>query len=177
MTVAHVPPRTWAFKFKCFTDGIIRKFKARFCARGDSKVEEVYYFEKYALVVYWTTVRLILILSINQGWSTEQVDFSNYFVHSTFVEDVFLTLPSYFDSNTGEYIANMVMKLNNSLGGMVQASLYWYNHLKGNFDERGFKPSHLDNCMFYGRGIIALLYVYGELIFGPDQYNIDEFIK
>ena len=31
----NVLPSTWAFKCKRFPDGLIKKFKARFCARGD----------------------------------------------------------------------------------------------------------------------------------------------
>ena len=31
---------TWAFKCKRYPDGLIKKFKARFCARGDQQMEE-----------------------------------------------------------------------------------------------------------------------------------------
>jgi hypothetical protein len=31
----HVIPSTWEFKCKRYLDGRIKKFKARFCARGD----------------------------------------------------------------------------------------------------------------------------------------------
>jgi hypothetical protein len=31
----NVLPSTWAFKIKSFPDGSVKKFKARFCARGD----------------------------------------------------------------------------------------------------------------------------------------------
>ncbi len=30
---------TWAFKCKCYPDGLIKKFKAHFCARGDKQLE------------------------------------------------------------------------------------------------------------------------------------------
>ena len=30
-----VLPSTWAFKVKRYPDGSVKKFKARFCARGD----------------------------------------------------------------------------------------------------------------------------------------------
>eukprot|EP00956_Cyclotella_meneghiniana_P031971 scaffold85836_cov36-Cyclotella_meneghiniana.AAC.1 len=55
----------WAFKLKRFPDGMVKKFKARFCARGDQEqLEGVDFFETYAPVVQWTTVRLMLILEI-----------------------------------------------------------------------------------------------------------------
>ena len=52
-------PSTWAFKCKRFPDGLVRKLKARFCARGDKQIENIDYFETFAPVVNWTTVRLL----------------------------------------------------------------------------------------------------------------------
>ena len=92
-------------------------------------------------------------------------------------EGVYLVLPSYFYSDTGEYRDNVVIKLNKSLFGMVQAPLYWYNHLMGDFEARGFKLSLLDPCMFCGIGIIALICVGDVLFFGLDQDKIDEVLN
>ena len=52
VTGAQTISSTWAFKIKCFPDGRVRDFKARFYARGDRKVEGVYQFEKYSPVVF-----------------------------------------------------------------------------------------------------------------------------
>jgi hypothetical protein len=49
----HVFPSTWAFKCKRFPDGIIRKLKARFCARGDRQIEGLDFFETFAPLVAW----------------------------------------------------------------------------------------------------------------------------
>ena len=71
----------------------------------------------------------------------------------------------------------MSMKLNKSLYGLVQPPLYWYNNLKGAVEERGFKPRPLGPCIFYGRGVISLIYFDDVIFFGPDQDKIDEVIK
>ena len=52
------------------------------------------------------------------------MDLSNAFVQATLVEDFYLALPYYFDSDTGEDRANVVMKLNKSIYKLVQAPLY-----------------------------------------------------
>ena len=106
--------------------------------RGEIQVEGLYYFGKYDPVVSWTTVRLMLILSINQGLDTIQVDLSNYFVQANLVEYVYLAIPYYFDSESGKYRAKMFMKLNKSLYELVQPPLYWYNNVKGTFETRSF---------------------------------------
>ncbi len=38
-------PSTWAFKIKRYPDGRVKKFKARFCARGDRQKEGIDYFD------------------------------------------------------------------------------------------------------------------------------------
>ena len=48
---------TWAFKLKCYPDGLIKKFKARFCANGDMQLEWIDFFETYTPLLQWTTVR------------------------------------------------------------------------------------------------------------------------
>jgi hypothetical protein len=47
----HVLPSTWAFKIKWFPDGTVKKFKARFCARGDRQKEGIDFFETWVPVV------------------------------------------------------------------------------------------------------------------------------
>ena len=56
----NVLPSTWAFKCKRYPDGRIKKFKARFCARGDRQKEGIDYFETWSPVVQWQTVRLMI---------------------------------------------------------------------------------------------------------------------
>jgi hypothetical protein len=60
----NILPSTWAFKLKRYPDGRVKKFKARFCARGDRQKEGIDYFETWAPVVQWSTVRIVMILAI-----------------------------------------------------------------------------------------------------------------
>ena len=67
----NVLPSTWAFKCKRYPSGEVRKLKARFCVRGDRQIEGVDYFDTFAPVVNWTTVRIMLIMSIILNLSTK----------------------------------------------------------------------------------------------------------
>ncbi len=58
---------TWSFKCKRYPDGLVKKFKACFCARGDMQLEEIDFFETYAPVVLWTMIHLMLILEVLLG--------------------------------------------------------------------------------------------------------------
>ena len=83
-------PRTWVFKIKCSPNGEIKKYKARFCCRGDLQ-EDV--FELFAPVVSWTSVRLFLVLMAILGWNTCSLDFTNAFIQATLPSPVWLHLP------------------------------------------------------------------------------------
>ena len=81
-TMPHVIRSTWAFKCKRFPDGLIKKFKARFCARGDMQLEGIDFFETYAPVVQWTTIRLMFILEVLLGLKSKQGDVTCAFLHA-----------------------------------------------------------------------------------------------
>ena len=66
---------TWAFKRKRYPDGSIRKLKGRLCVRGDQQIEGIDFFETYAPVVQWATVRMLLIISFTHKLTTKQVDY------------------------------------------------------------------------------------------------------
>ena len=73
---------TCAFKVKRFPDGLIKKFKARFCARGDQQIEGIDFFETYAPVVQWTAVCLMLILEVLLDLKSKQGDVTAAFLHA-----------------------------------------------------------------------------------------------
>ena len=105
------------------------------------------------------------------------MDLSNASVQAALVEEFYLVLLSYFDSENGGDRSKMVVNINESLYGLVQSPLYCYNCFKGTFEVRGFKPSPLDTFMFYVRGMVVLIYVENVLFFVTDQYDIYEVIK
>ena len=88
----NVLPSTWAFRCNRFPDGLIKKLKARFCVRGGKQSEGIDFFETFAPVVSWTTVRLVLILSPVLGLATRQVDYTVAFLYAPIDEEQDLQL-------------------------------------------------------------------------------------
>lgn len=78
----NILPPTWAFKKKCYPDGRARKHKAWFCCRGNHQLEGVHYFEMYTLTIGWSMIRLLLTLTLADGWETRQVDYTNAFAQA-----------------------------------------------------------------------------------------------
>jgi hypothetical protein len=181
-----VLPTTWAFKCKRYPDGRIRKFKARFCARGDRQVEGVDFFDTFAPVVNWTSVRLLLILSAILGLSTKQVDYTAAFVHAPIDKDpnwdsmteeerarsgVYLHMPRGFNQ------PGKVLKLKRSLYGLRQSPRNFFQHLKSKLESIGFEANiDIDPCLFISEKVICLVYVDDTLFFSPRDDFIDEVI-
>jgi Reverse transcriptase (RNA-dependent DNA polymerase) len=149
--------------------------------RPDSVPEEIFRLKgrttRISGPLLFRGVRMMLCLSISHGWKTHQVDFDNAFVQATIdLPEVYVKCPAGFDSPDHEG-QPVVLRLNKSLNGLVQAPMLCYNHLAAGLDKCRLVPSKSDPCMFIGRGMIALSYVDNVLWFGPDLHKIDKVIQ
>ena len=63
----NVIESTWKFKIKLFADGLMKIFKARFCARCDQQLEGDNLFEAYDTIMQWTTIWIVVILEVLLG--------------------------------------------------------------------------------------------------------------
>ena len=111
-------PGTWSFKCKRKPDWTIRKFKARYCVRGNiQKRLSSKPLNSYSPVVQWVTVRLMLIFRCIIGFQSQSIDFTNAFAQADIPSGgpVFNELPRNFKSD-GEQGDN-VLRLKKSLYG------------------------------------------------------------
>jgi hypothetical protein len=167
---ANILPSTWAFKCKRYPDGRIKKFKARWCIRGDRQIEGVDFFETYAPVVSWSTVRLFLILSIVLGLATKQVDYTLAFVQADLNEDEYCEMPRGFER------PGHILKLKKSVYGLRQSPLNFFNCLKKGLEDRGFVQSKNEPCLFMSKSVVCLTYVDDCLFFAREERDIDSVI-
>jgi hypothetical protein len=77
----NILPSTWEFKIKQYPDGQVKKFKARFCARGNRQQEGINNFETWALVLQWSTVRIVMTLAVKLNLISVQCDITASFIH------------------------------------------------------------------------------------------------
>jgi histone deacetylase 1/2 len=165
-----VIPGTWAFKRKRYPDGSIRKYKARYCVRGDLQVEGIDYFETWAPVVSWATVRLLFVMATVFKLSTRQVDYTNAFAQAKLDHAVYIEIPKgYRADREGDY----VLKLKRTLYGMSQSPKAFFEYLKEGLENQDFVPSPLDPCLFIHKKMIALCYVDDLLLFARSLPVID----
>jgi hypothetical protein len=159
----------------------------RFCARGDRQIEGVDFFDTFAPVVNWTSVRLLLILSAILGLSTKQVDYTAAFIHAPIDKDpnwdsmsdeernrlgVFVHMPRGFNQ------PGKVLKLKWSLYGLWQSPRNFFQHLKLKLETIGFEANiDIDPCLFISEKVICLVYVDDTLFFLPREDFINEVIE
>ena len=180
----NVLPSAWAFKKKLYPDGTPRKLKARLCAGGHRQKQGVDYWSTFAPTVSWTTVRLLLILSVQMGLATKQVDYTAAFVHAD------IDLPPNFDelseqekAKKGVFVemargfkeSGKVYKLKKSLYGLCQSPRNFFRFLKSKLEAVGFsQASEIDPCLFISDKVICLVYVDDTLLYARNQEDIDE---
>ena len=164
----RVLPSTWAFKIKRFPDGLIKKFKARFCARGDQQLEGIDFFEIYAPVVQWTTVRLLLILEVLLKLKSKQGDVTAAFLHGELEEGekVFVEMPQGFREE------GKVLKLKKTLYGLRQSPRSFWKYLTNAMVACGMEVSKLDPCLFVGDKVLCISYVDDILFWAKDEADI-----
>jgi hypothetical protein len=113
----------WSFKRKRFPDGTLNKHKARLCAHGGQQTWGIDYWDTYAPVVTWASVRLLLIVAKIHGLQSKSIDFVLDFPQADLDVPVYMELPAgvnpvdVSDENRRRY----VLKLNKSLYGLKQA--------------------------------------------------------
>jgi len=167
---ANVVGGTWAFKLKRYPDGKVKKFKARFCARGDQQKEGIDFFETYAPVAQWTTVRLMLILEVLLNLKSKQGDVTAAFLHADVEENenIYVHMPRGF-SKPGK-----VLKLKKTLYGLRQSPRAFWKYMVKKMADVGMKQSNLDPCLFVGEKVICICYVDDLLFWARDESDISK---
>ena len=138
----------WAFKRKRFPSGLLLKHKARLCAHGGMQQWGINYWETYAPVVNWISIRFLLVLSEIVGLESRAIDFVLAFPQADLDVPVYMEIPLGMEIPNATHEREYVLLLKKNLYGLKQASANWYDMLKKGLNLRGFKESVADPCVF-----------------------------
>ena len=166
----------WSFKRKRLPDGTLNKHKARLCAHGGMQQWGVNYWETYAPVVNWISVRFLLIISEILGLETKALDFVLAFPQADLDTPVYMEIPIGVAIDGIDQNRHYVLRLRKSLYGLKQASNNWYSCLKDALENRGFKESLADPCVFMKANMVILVYVDDCILIAKGSDIIKDFI-
>lgn len=172
-----VVPGKWVLRAKRTPSGDLRKFKSRYTVRGDiQKRQSTVSVDTYAPVVQWSSVRLMLVLTIIFGLATRQIDFSNAFAQTEIPEDehVYVDIPSHFHPVSG---VDSVLKLNKALYGQLDSPKRFWMKIRAGLLARDFKQSTVDPCVFISKHVICMCYVDDICLVATSQKRIDELLQ
>ncbi len=160
---------TWAFKLKQYPDGMVNKFKACFCARGDQQLECVDFFETYAPVVQWTTVHLMLILEVLLELKSKQGDITAAFLHADIPEgeNIYVKMPCGFKRK------DKVLKLKKTPYGLRQSPRAFWQFLTNKMNKCGMIQTSFDPCLFVSNSVMCICYVDDLISWAKDKSAID----
>ena len=94
----NVLQSTWDFNINIFPDGTLKTYKSRFFVWVDQQIESLTVFDTYVPVVSWSTVRLMLVVSLAFRY-TKQIDCMNFFCQAPLEQIVFVELPGEFKAS------------------------------------------------------------------------------
>jgi hypothetical protein len=165
----------WVYKVKKGPEGEIVKHKARLIAKGYVQWLGHDFDEVFAPVARIESVRLLLAIAAEEGWSVHHMDVKSVFLNGELQEEVYVTQPPGFVVRGQE---GKVLRLDKALYGLRQAPRAWNTKLDVTLQQLGFKHSDCEHAMYAcGKGSARLLigvYVDNLIITGND---IDEIVK
>jgi hypothetical protein len=175
---ATVLPAVWSMKRKRrISDRQVYKWKARINIDGSKQVRGIHYQETYSPVVSWSTTRFFLIHALRNGWYTKQIDYVMAFPQAPVERDLYMDIPKGVKLDGIENTRDYVLQIIKNLYGQKQAGRVWYQYLTKGLKDMGFIKSKIDECLFYYKDCLILLYVDDSIIMGPDKIQVQEIIQ
>lgn len=154
------------------------KHKARLCAHGGMQIHGENYWDTYAPVVQWISIRMMLTLFIIHELYTTSIDFTLAFPQAKTDVTIFMEIPLSCTVLEEDYVCLLLR----NLYGLKQAARTWFEYLRDTLtlDESeggyGFSQSKADECIFYKQGITIITWVDDCLIFAKEKSLADTLI-
>jgi Reverse transcriptase (RNA-dependent DNA polymerase) len=87
-------PWVWAMRHKQqITDGKVHKWKSRLNVDGSKLIKSVNFWETYAPVAQWISIRLILSIAVMKKWKVKPFDFVQAFPPALSQTELFINVP------------------------------------------------------------------------------------
>jgi hypothetical protein len=146
----------WVFALKRDTSGNITRFKARYVARGFNQRPGQDCGDTYAPTASLATLRLLLSISVQQGFITHSFDVSSAYLYSPIDEEVYVKPPSELCPE----LKGKVLRLHKALYGTKQAGRCWWLHFKDILNKLQFSASEVESSLYVYKRDDVLIYVW-----------------
>ena len=134
------------------------------------------YYETYAPVVNWLSVRFLLTMSIALDLDTRSIDFTMAYAQAPLKAPVYMEIPWGFKPAGVDHPDAYCLKLLVNWYGLKDGGLNWYDCIKSGLQDRGFIQSQVNPCLFTRGSLMVILYVDDVLIAAKHSTHIDSLL-
>ena len=163
----------WSFKRKRSPDGSLNRHKARLCCHGDQQQWGVNYWDTYAPVVTWSSIRILMTIAFLHKMHTKSVDFVQAYPQAKVKNTIYLRTPQGVELTNNKDDGEMALKLERNLYGLKDAGRTWFEHLMDGLQDMGFKQTESDPCILTRGNNIIVLYVDDCIIISRTKTEAD----
>jgi len=154
----------WVFTRKRDKNGKVIRYKARLVAKGFAQREGVDFFETFAPVLHYKSLRVLCALVASLDLEFLQMDVPTAFLNAECKEDVYIKLPEGFKLPAGVVHGAIVLKLLKTLYGIRQAPREWNHDFNAAIVNLGYVRCSSDSCVYVkisrsGNTIIITVFV------------------
>jgi transposase InsO family protein len=166
----------WILTFKYNGRGTIERRKGRLVGKGYNQVEGLDFYEVFAPVVKFSSIRLLLALTAMHGWFLHQMDVKTAFLHGDLDVPIYMEQPEGFVEAGKEHL---VCRLKKSLYGLKQSGRQWYQRMNDVLLNMSFYHLEADHCVYVFKDsstiIILTLYVDDLLLISNSLKKLTQF--
>ena len=114
-------------------------------AKGFSQREGVDYFETFAPVVRYESIRILLAIAAKDDLEIAKFDVKTAFLHGDLQEEIYMQQPEGYIKNNGR---QLVCKLLRSLYGLKQSPRCWNEKFVKFLESFNLRATNGDKCVF-----------------------------
>ena len=125
------------------------------------------------------TVRILLAVAAHRGWTLQQNDLKNAFLHGNLTEEIYMALSLGYYSLAPSTPTSVVCRLQKSLYGLKQSPRTWFARFTTVMLNPGYRQCNGDHTLFFRHStsrevVILLVYMDDIIITGDDESAIGE---
>ena len=138
----------WVYTKKYDKDGNVKKYKARLVAKGYTQIQGIDYFETFAPVAKFKSIRTLAALAAKMKLSAFQDDVPTAFLRGELKEEIWMEQPKGYE--IGNIHKNKCL-LQKTLYGLKQSPREWNEVIHKFLVSENFKQSQADSCIYVKR--------------------------
>jgi hypothetical protein len=141
------------------------KFKARLCGKGFKQTHGVNYFNTFAPVATYSSLRLFITILVTLDYEVHSLDVITAFLLANLKEEVYIKMPKGYPIQRTK--PGQVLKLLKCLYGLKQSPMEWNSKLDNILKEIGFLPTTSDPCVYVNQNKLWYIMIYvDDLLIG-----------